>query len=124
MAPVPTAGPVKTPSDRLLALGASLYLALGFGFLFLPLLALVLFSFEVSRLPTLPWTGWTLDWYHALWADGRLVVALKHSLVVSPIAATLATILGFLAAYTLNRFNFPGKRLLSIVMIVPLLVPP
>ena len=120
----PTAASVKTPGDRLLALAAGLYLALGFGFLFLPLLALVLFSFESSRLPTLPWTGWTLDWYHALWADGRLMVALQHSLVVSPIAATLATILGFLAAYTLNRFNFLGKRALSIIMIVPLLVPP
>ena len=100
------------------------YLLLGFGFLFLPIFALVLFSFEDSRLPTLPWTGWTLDWYNVLFSDGRLIEALKYSLIVSPVAATIATIIGFLAAYTLNRFDFIGKRILSIMMVVPILIPP
>jgi spermidine/putrescine transport system permease protein len=100
------------------------YLLLGFGFLFLPIFALVLFSFEDSRLPTLPWTGWTLDWYGVLFSDGRLIEALKYSLIVSPVAATIATVIGFLASYTLNRFDFIGKRILSIMMVVPILIPP
>jgi spermidine/putrescine transport system permease protein len=114
----------KSTVDRVLKLARWGYLLLGFGFLFLPIFALVLFSFEDSRLPTLPWTGWTLSWYSALFADGRLIEALKHSLIVSPIAATVATVIGFLAAYTLNRFDFLGKRVLSILMIVPILIPP
>lgn len=100
------------------------YLLLGFGFLFLPIFALVLFSFEDSRLPTLPWTGWTLEWYDVLFSDGRLIEALKYSLIVSPIAATIATVIGFLASYTLNRFDFMGKRVVSIMMVVPILIPP
>jgi spermidine/putrescine transport system permease protein len=91
-----------------------LYLLLGFGFLLLPIFALVLFSFE----------GWTFKWYSALFSDGRLLEALKHSLIVSPLAAAVATILGFFAAYTLNRFSFLGKQALSIFMIVPILIPP
>lgn len=101
-----------------------LYFALVFLFLFLPILTLVLFSFENTRFPSLPWAGWTLKWYQELWLDGSLLKALRHSLIVSPLAAAAASILGFLAAYALNRFHFPGKNLLSIGFTVPILVPP
>jgi spermidine/putrescine transport system permease protein len=101
-----------------------LYLVLVYGFLFLPIVTLILFSFEDARLPTIPWTGWTLDWYQDMVQDGRLIEALRHSLVVSPLAAGAATVLGFFAAYVLNRFTFPGKTLLSVVLIVPIIIPP
>lgn len=114
----------KSTTDQVLKVTGWIYLFLGFGFLFLPILTLILFSFEDSRLPTLPWSQWTLSWYHALFSDGRLIEAFKHSLIVSPIAATIATIIGFLAAYTFNRFDFLGKKALSILMIVPILIPP
>lgn len=110
--------------DRGLSIAGWGYLLLGYGFLFLPILVLVLFSFEDSRLPTLPWSGWSLKWYATLLSDGRLIEALKNSLIVSPLSATAATILGFFAAYALNRFHFLGKNLLSIVLVVPILVPP
>jgi spermidine/putrescine transport system permease protein len=100
------------------------YLLIGFGFLLLPIFALVLFSFEDSRLPSLPWSGWTLKWYAFLLSDGRLLEALKNSLIVSPLAAAAATVLGFFAAYALNRFEFMGKKILSILLIVPILIPP
>jgi spermidine/putrescine transport system permease protein len=100
------------------------YLLVGFVFLLLPMLTLVLFSFENSRLPTLPWTGWTWEWYEFLLSDGRLLTALQNSLLVSPIAAAVATLLGFFAAYTLNRFQFFGKKFLSILLVVPILIPP
>lgn len=101
-----------------------IYLALGYLFLLLPILTLVVFSFENARLPSLPWAGWTLKWYEMLMTDGRLLSALKNSLIVSPLAATAATAIGFFAAYALNRFNFLGKNLISILLIVPILVPP
>lgn len=114
----------KSVSDRALDIAGWGYLVLGFGFLLLPILALVLFSFENSRLPALPWTGWTLKWYEFLLSDGRLLEALKNSLIVSPLAAAAATVVGFFAAYALNRFEFFGKKLLSILLIVPILIPP
>lgn len=114
----------KNVSDRLLDIAGWGYLLLGFGFLLLPIFALVLFSFEDSRLPELPWTGWTLQWYEFLFLDGRLLAALKNSLIVSPLAAAAATVIGFFAAYALNRFHFFGKKLLSILLIVPILIPP
>jgi spermidine/putrescine transport system permease protein len=111
-------------ADRLFSLAGWGYLVLGFIFLLLPIFALVLFSFEDSRLPTLPWRGWTLEWYEFLWTDGRLLEAFKNSLIVSPLAAAAATAIGFFAAYALNRFEFLGKKLLSIMLIVPILIPP
>jgi spermidine/putrescine transport system permease protein len=111
-------------SEQLLSLTGWIYLFLGFGFLLLPIFSLVLFSFENSRLPSLPWAGWTLKWYEYLVADGRLLEALKNSLIVSPLAAAAATVIGFFASYSLNRFEFLGRRLLSVMLVVPILIPP
>jgi spermidine/putrescine transport system permease protein len=114
----------KFKSDRLLKTLGWLYLGGMYFFLMLPILVLVLFSFEDSRFPTLPWTGWTTRWYGELFADGRLLDSLSYSLMVSPAAAAVATIIGFFAAYVLNRFKFFGKKLLTIVLIVPIIIPP
>jgi spermidine/putrescine transport system permease protein len=111
-------------SKRVFAISGWVYLGLGYLFLMLPILTLVLFSFEDARFPSLPWAGWTLGWYQDLLTDGRLLESLRNSFIVSPVAATVATIIGFFAAYALNRFNFRGKNLLSITLIVPILVPP
>lgn len=114
----------KSGLDLGLAISGWIYLLLGFIFLMLPIVTLIAFSFEEARFPTLPWTGWTLRWYQDLLTDGRLLQALGRSLIVSPMAAAAATAIGFLAAYALNRFDFPGKNLLSALFIVPILVPP
>lgn len=114
----------KPLTERLLKIAGWIYLFLGFGFLLLPIFSLVLFSFENSRLPSLPWTGWTLKWYEFLLSDGRLLEALKNSLIVSPLAAAAATVIGFFASYALNRFEFLGRQILSVMLIVPILIPP
>ena len=113
-----------TRSINLLSLVGWLYLGGMYLFLMLPILTLVIFSFENSRFPTLPWTGWTLSWYGDLFRDGRLIQSLGYSLWISPAAAAAATVLGFCAAYVLNRFQFLGKKLLSIVLIIPIIIPP
>ncbi|HEY9815103.1 MAG TPA: ABC transporter permease [Candidatus Obscuribacterales bacterium] len=113
-----------TRSINLLKLVGWLYLGGMYLFLMLPILTLVIFSFENSRFPTLPWTGWTLRWYGDLFRDGRLIQSLGYSLWISPAAAAAATVLGFCAAYVLNRFQFLGKKFLSIVLIIPIIIPP
>lgn len=114
----------KRGLDRALAMAGWVYLGLGFIFLMLPIVTLIVFSFEDARFPSLPWAGWTLRWYQELLTDGRLMQSLQRSLIVSPLAAAAATAIGFFAAYALNRFEFPGKNLLSTLFIVPILVPP
>ncbi|MDX2215856.1 MAG: ABC transporter permease [Oculatellaceae cyanobacterium bins.114] len=114
----------KQPADYGLAIASWIYLGLVFVFLLLPIFTLIAFSFENSRFATIPWTGWTWSWYQELFSDGRLLLSLKNSLIVSPLAATIATVMGFFAAYVLNRFTFPGKSLLSLLFLIPILVPP
>jgi spermidine/putrescine transport system permease protein len=100
------------------------WLAIGYVFLFIPLVVLVLFSFQANKFPALPLQGFSLRWYEKLWRDGTLIDALGHSMIVSPAAATIATILGFLAAYATTRFEFKGKSLLAAFLALPILIPP
>ncbi len=101
-----------------------LYLVAGFIFLLLPIVTLVAFSFQKNQYASLPGQGWSLRWYIKLFSDGALLQALKNSLIVSPLAATGACIIGFFAAYAVNRFVFAGRTLLSVVLVLPILIPP
>lgn len=100
------------------------YLLLSFVFLLLPVFFLILFSFQENKYASLPLRGWTMRWYHKMIDDGILTEALLNSLSVSLPAATAASILGFFAAYALNRFVFPGRVLLATILILPILIPP
>ena len=82
-------------------------LVLGFVFLYLPILLLVIFSFNESRLVTV-WSGFSLKWYSALWGNSGLLDAAWTSLRIAALSATLALVLGTLAGlglvpYALNR---------------------
>lgn len=101
-----------------------LWLGLAYAFMFLPLVVLVLFSFQKNRFPGFPLQGWTMAWYEKLFSDGTLIAALSHTMIVSPAAATVATIIAFFAAYALNRFDFPGKTALMGLVTLPILIPP
>ena len=100
------------------------YLFLGFIFLLLPIAFLVLFSFQKNVYSSLPLQGWSLEWYGKLVEDGVLFDALLNSVMVSPVAATAASVIGFLAAYALNRFVFPGRVLTATILFLPILIPP
>ncbi len=101
-----------------------LYLIAGFVFLLTPIVTLVVFSFQKNQYASLPGQGWSLRWYIKLFSDGALLQALKNSLIVSPLAATGACVIGFFAAYAVNRFVFRGRTLLSILLVLPILIPP
>lgn len=101
---------------------AWLYLALMFGFIFLPVGVLVLFSFQEGRLPVPPFNGPSLRWYGDVLADRRLMSGLAHSLIVASLSSAVALILGFLAAQGLARYRLPGTALMRVVLIAPLTV--
>ena len=98
-------------------------LALGFGFLYLPIVILVIYSFNASRLVTV-WGGWSLRWYTEFFNDRAMLEAALMSFKVAAASATLATLLGTLAAVALSRGGrFPGRTLFSGMLYSPLVMP-
>ncbi|ETX27642.1 ABC transporter permease [Roseivivax isoporae] len=98
------------------------YLALMFGFIYLPVGALVLFSFQDGTLPVPPFEGPSLRWYADVLGDEDLTAALLNSLLVAVGSSAVAVTLGFLAAYGLARFVLPGAALLRALLIAPMTV--
>jgi putrescine transport system permease protein len=98
-------------------------IALGFAFLYIPILLLVIYSFNDSKLVTV-WGGWSTRWYGGLLENEGLMNAAWVTLRVAVISATLATILGTLAAIVLVRIGrFPGRTLFSGMIFAPLVMP-
>lgn len=96
---------------------------LGFAFLYAPIVSLVIFSFNESRLVTV-WTGFSLQWYAALFNDSQIVSAAILSLQIAATSATIATVLGTLAGLALTRLGrFRGKTLLTGMASAPLVMP-
>ena len=96
---------------------------LGFLFLYAPIIALVVFSFNANRLVTV-WSGFSLASYASLWQDPQLLSAAWLSLQIAAIAATIALVLGTLCAYALVRFRrFRGKTVLQATVSAPLVMP-
>jgi len=104
------------------ATASAAYVAVLYGFIFLPVAVLVLFSFQEGRFPIPPFNGPSLKWYGAVLTDGRLVAALLNSLAVAVVSSALACLLGFLAAYGLARHRLPGSGLLRGLITAPLTV--
>lgn len=98
-------------------------LALGLAFLYLPILILVIYSFNASRLVTV-WGGWSLRWYHEFFGDRAMIEASWMSLRVAVASATIATLIGTLAAVALARGErFRGRTLFSGMLYAPLVMP-
>ncbi|TMJ17965.1 MAG: ABC transporter permease subunit [Alphaproteobacteria bacterium] len=98
-------------------------LALGLAFLYLPIIILMIYSFNASRLVTV-WGGWSLRWYHELLNDTAMIEAGWMSLRVAAMSATIATLLGTLAAVALSRGErFTGRTLFSGMLYAPLVMP-
>src|SRR5215212_1246368 len=98
-------------------------LALGLAFLYLPIVILVIYSFNASRLVTV-WGGWSLRWYGEFFRDRAMIEAALMSFRVAATSATIATLLGTLAAVALSRGeSFRGRTLFSGMLYAPLVMP-
>ncbi|MBY2986845.1 ABC transporter permease [Rhizobium leguminosarum] len=96
---------------------------LGFAFLYLPIVLLVIFSFNESKLVTV-WGGFSTKWYVSLMSNQALLDAAWVTLRVGLLSATFATILGTMAALTLVRYTrFRGRMLFSGMVYAPLVMP-
>ncbi|TJV27839.1 MAG: ABC transporter permease subunit, partial [Mesorhizobium sp.] len=98
-------------------------IVLGFAFLYLPIVLLVVFSFNESKLVTV-WGGFSTRWYVSLFHNQGLMDATLVTARVAVISATVATVLGTLAALTLTRYTrFKGRTLFSGMVFAPLVMP-
>ncbi len=101
----------------------SIATVLGFAFLYIPIVSLIIFSFNKSKLVTV-WAGFSTKWYGKLLNDPQILGAAWISLKIAFISASLALVLGTLAAFVLVRFRkFHGKNLLSGMITAPLVMP-
>ena len=99
------------------------WLAAGYAFLFLPIVALVVYSFNDSPLPN-AWRGFTLKWYAAVASDGELISAFGLSLRVAFLTACGSVVLGTMAAFVLVKYKrFLGRTLFSGMVSAPLVMP-
>jgi putrescine transport system permease protein len=98
-------------------------LALGLAFLYLPIVILVIYSFNASRLVTV-WGGWSTRWYTEFFNDAAMLDAAWMSFRVGAVSATAATLLGTLAAVALSRgAAFRGRTLFSGMLYAPMVMP-
>jgi spermidine/putrescine transport system permease protein len=91
-------------------------------FLYIPIVVMIAFSFDRSKL-AVTWTGFTFDWYLALFKDKMLAQSLINSLEVATIAVLCAGIMGTLAAVGLARLRFVGLGLYRAVILLPIIIP-
>ena len=94
-----------------------------YAFLYLPIVTLVIFSFNDSRLVTV-WSHASFRWYHALVKDADLIAAVLLSLKIAFLAALMSVFFGTFVAFALNRYKrFAGRTLLSSMANMPLVMP-
>lgn len=92
-------------------------------FLILPILVIVPLSFSSGTFLTYPLPGLSFRWYGEFFSSEKWLDALSNSFLIAPSATLLATLFGTLAALGLTRANFPGKGLLTAILISPMVVP-
>jgi spermidine/putrescine transport system permease protein len=99
------------------------YAGLVFAFIYLPIVVLILYSFNRDGVGGFPPRHFTLDWYRQLFSDSAIWDSVVNSLIVAAASVVLALTLGLLAALALDRANFPGKALFRRLVLLPLILP-
>ncbi|MEG4807288.1 ABC transporter permease [Microcoleus sp. F8-D3] len=105
---------------------------LALAFLYLPILILIIYSFNASRFNAV-WRGFTLDWYRSLFSNAGATIAtsssagiwtaLNNSLLIAAISTLLASIFGTMVALALERFHFPGRKAVEALLFLPIIMP-
>jgi spermidine/putrescine transport system permease protein len=108
---------VRRVSPALKAAAALLYL-----FLYAPIAVVIVFSFNSARHGG-PWRGFTTQWYARLLDSPDKLAAARNTLVLGVASTLVATVLGTLLGYGFSRYRFPGRRLVSWLMYIPIVIP-
>ena len=121
---------VAAPQSAFLRWTYGAYMAVFFFYLAAPLAAAGVFAFNDSLFPSLPWNGFTLDWFFGdttpkvgMFFDRRLLRGLENSFIVAMAVSAMSVAAGTCNAFLFERREFPGKELLYILMVLPLVIP-
>lgn len=97
-------------------------IGLVFLFLYLPIFVLVVFSFNDTKLNIL-FEGFTLKWYFGLLKNRTLLEAFKNTLIVATVSTFISTVIGTISAFGLSRYEFKGKKVISRLIYIPIIMP-
>ncbi len=112
-----------TPIPQITSRFRTLVLVLGFTFLYAPILSLVIYSFNESRLVTV-WSGFSIKWYFELFKDDLMMNGVWLSLSIGVMSATMAVVVGTLAAFVLTRVgSFRGQTGFAFLITAPMVMP-
>ena len=109
--------------DRTVTLFLRLYVCVIFCFVFAPIAASVVFSFNSDRFPTIPLGSFTLHWYETVYNDADVWDALRVSLTTALVVSVVSTFIGFCTAYTDYRYRFLGKGAYLALALLPPTIP-
>jgi len=99
------------------------FAACAYAFLYLPIVVLIVYSFNRDGVGGFPPRHLTFDWYRVLFADSSMWSAVENSFIVALAAVIVSILIGFPAAYALDRYSFPGKSAFRRFILLPLIVP-
>ena len=112
-----------TPIPQVKSKFRTFILLAGFGFLYVPILLLIVYSFNESRLVTV-WSGLSVKWYGELFADNLMMNGVILSLTIGVLSASMAVVIGTLAAFVLTRIgNFRGQTSFAFLITAPMVMP-
>lgn len=118
------AGKPWLTSDHVMRIAVGVYLAVFFLYMFLPLVYMMLVTFNDSRIPTLtPWKGFTLRWFAEMWDDQRMWNSVIKSLIIGFWVIVLSVPLGLAGALFMTRMRLPGQSFIYAVLVSPVLMP-
>ncbi|HEY9577654.1 MAG TPA: ABC transporter permease subunit, partial [Pseudobacillus sp.] len=107
--------------SKLTRLPSVVYAAFIYSFLYVPIVILVAYSFNDSKLNAV-WKGFTFEWYSKLWTNTSILEAMKISLTVGLFSTIISTMLGTLVAVGMYRYHFRGKGIIDAMLYVPLVM--
>jgi spermidine/putrescine transport system permease protein len=118
------------PQNPLIRLVYGAYVALFFVYLALPLTVVAVFAFNDSQFPSLPWEGFTLGWFFGserpvigVFHEDPILRAIGTSVIIGLAVSALSVAVGTTNAFLFNRYQFRGRGLLYVLMLLPLVIP-
>ena len=94
----------------------------GYVFLYVPILILIVFSFNASRFVT-SWSGFSLRWYGELFQNEAMLLAMRNSLIVAVVSTLISTVFGTMVALAMERHRFFGKFAFDALLYLPIIIP-
>lgn len=100
----------------------NIFLYLVFAFLFLPIIVLIVYSFNSSSM-NIVFENFTFDWYKNLFNNSDLIEAFTNTLIVACVSTIISTVIGTMSAYGLYKYDFRGKGIINGLIYVPIVIP-